>query len=58
VAGTVLGDVASQCGFTWLLTLPRGGQCGQASLPPAPSYDLQPSDEGTWTPARHCLVSS
>jgi hypothetical protein len=28
------------------------------SLPPAPSYNLQPSDEGIGLPVRRCLVSS
>jgi hypothetical protein len=55
---TVLRDVALQCGFTWLLSLPMWGRCGQASLTPTLSYGLQPSDEGTWPPTRQCLVLS
>jgi hypothetical protein len=47
VLGTVLKDVALRRDFTWLLSLPRAGRCGWASLLPAPSYGLQPSDEGT-----------
>jgi hypothetical protein len=38
------------------LAFARGGRCGQASLPPAPSYGLQLSDEGIGLPIRHCLV--
>jgi hypothetical protein len=37
---------------------PRGGRCGRASLPPASSYGLHPSGEGTGPPARRRLVSS
>jgi hypothetical protein len=37
---------------------PCGGRCGRASLPPAPTYGMQSSNEGTWLPARHCLVLS
>jgi hypothetical protein len=56
MSGMVLGDVASRHGFTWLLSLPMWGHCGWASLPPAPSYSLQPLDEGTWPLARRCVV--
>jgi hypothetical protein len=45
--GMILGNIASQCCFTWLL-----------SLPPAPSYGMWPADDGTGPPVRRCLVSS
>jgi hypothetical protein len=35
-----------------------GGQCGWASLPPALSYNLLPSDKGIGTSARRYLVLS
>jgi hypothetical protein len=56
--GTILGDVASRRGFTWQLSLPRGGRCGRSSLPSAPSYGLWLPDMGTWLSARDCLVLS
>jgi hypothetical protein len=34
-------------GLTWLLSLPRRGWCRWASLPRAPIYDMQLSDEAT-----------
>jgi hypothetical protein len=56
---TILGDVASR---HWLYLAARpshlGGRCGQASLLPAPSYGLHPSDEVTGLPIRRCLVPS
>jgi hypothetical protein len=56
---TVLGDVASWCRL-YLAAKPShvGNGCGWASLPLAPSYGLQLSDEGTWLPVQHCLVLS
>jgi hypothetical protein len=35
-----------------------GPSRGWATLPPAPSYGLQPLDEGTWHFVRKCLISS
>jgi hypothetical protein len=42
--------------FTWLLS--HEGRCGQANLPPAPSYGLQSSNEGTRLSIKRCLVPS
>jgi hypothetical protein len=56
--GMVLRDVVLRRCFTWLLRLPTWGYCGWASLLPAPSYGMRPSDEGTGPPARHCLIPS
>jgi hypothetical protein len=42
----VLGAIVALPGFTWLLSLPKWGKCGWASLPPAPSYSLWLSHEG------------
>jgi hypothetical protein len=44
--------------FAWLLSHPMWGWCGCASLPPTPSYDLQPSDKGMGLLVRYWLVSS
>jgi hypothetical protein len=44
VHGMVLGDVIASLSFTW--RLPTWGWCWWASLLPAPSYNLQSSDEG------------
>jgi hypothetical protein len=44
VPGTVVGDNPALLGFTCLVSLPTWSQYGWASLPPAPSYGLQPSD--------------
>jgi hypothetical protein len=55
----VLGDVALWRQF-YLAAKPSHvrGRCGWASLPSAPSYDMQSSDEGSELSARHCLVPS
>jgi hypothetical protein len=44
--------------LAWLLSLPTRGRYGRASLPPAPTYGLPPSDEGTWLLAWRRLVTS
>jgi hypothetical protein len=55
--GTVLADVSSWCRH-YLAASHVGDRCGHASLPSAPSYSLQSSDEGTELLVRHCLVPS
>jgi hypothetical protein len=55
---TVLGDVASRCYSTWLLSLPTWGVDVDGLACPCTSYSLRPSDEGTMPSARCCLVPS
>jgi hypothetical protein len=58
-ARMILWDVASWHRL-YLVAKPFhvGGRCGWASLPSAPSYDLQSPVEGIELPIRRCLVPS
>jgi hypothetical protein len=51
-----------RCFATWLYLAAKPSHVGVdvdgLACPPAPSYGLLPSNEGTGPPARHCLVPS
>jgi hypothetical protein len=59
MSGTVLGDVASRHQL-YLAAKPSnvGVNVDELACPPAPSYGLQPSDEGVMLPVRHCTIPS